>query len=296
MADTGMGTTQGWSQYLVSQMDPRVSRWPLMASPWIPVGTVGVYLAVVFGGPKLMKGRDSVNLQTIIVMYNFALVALSAYMCYEFLVSAVLAKYSLVCQPVDYSSHPNSLRMARVCWLYYISKYIELADTVFFILRKKSGQITFLHVYHHATMILNWWLGVAFVAGGQSFFHPLLNTAVHVVMYTYYGLAALGPHWQPYLWWKKYLTTLQLTQFAIVMVHTVTNIIAPCAFPKGFNWAVSIYALSLIALFSNFYRKAYRTPKPATKRSESNGVHKEEHQNNNIRRKHIHGEMLGSHS
>ena len=43
-----------------------------------------------------------------------------------------------------------------------------------------------------------------------AFFHPLLNTGVHVLMYTYYGLAALGPQWQRYLWWKKYLTTLQL--------------------------------------------------------------------------------------
>lgn len=29
-------------------------------------------------------------------------------------------------------------------------------------------------------------------------------------MYTYYWLAALGPHMQPYLWWKRYLTRLQL--------------------------------------------------------------------------------------
>ena len=30
---------------------------------------------------------------------------------------------------------------------------------------RRQRQITFLHVYHHATMILNWWLGVAYVAG-----------------------------------------------------------------------------------------------------------------------------------
>ena len=29
-------------------------------------------------------------------------------------------------------------------------------------------------------------------------------------MYTYYGLAALGPSVQKYLWWKKYLTWVQL--------------------------------------------------------------------------------------
>ena len=79
------------------------------------------------------------------------------------------------------------------------------------------------------------------------------------------------------------------TQFAIVMVHTVTNIVVDCSFPKGFNWAVSIYALSLIALFANFYRKAY-TGKPlksASKGHEVNGVHKDGRVNGYIKRKHI---------
>nr|KAG5714103.1 hypothetical protein BaRGS_020431 [Batillaria attramentaria] len=255
--DSRGGLVAQWHEFMLQQMDDRVRDWPLMSSPWVPLGTVLLYLGVVSLGPRLMENRAPLRLQSTIVLYNLGLVLMSAYMCYEFLMSSLAGRYSLACQPVDYSNHPNALRMARVCWLYYISKYIELADTVFFILRKKNGQITFLHVYHHATMILNWWLGVAYVAGGQSFFHPLLNTGVHVVMYTYYGLAALGPALQPYLWWKKYLTTLQLTQFVIVMVHTVTNIVVDCSFPKGFNWAVSIYAFTLIALFANFYAKAY---------------------------------------
>jgi len=29
-------------------------------------------------------------------------------------------------------------------------------------------------------------------------------------MYSYYFLAALGPEMQKYLWWKKYLTRLQI--------------------------------------------------------------------------------------
>ena len=40
-------------------------------------------------------------------------------------------------------------------------------DTFFFILRKKNNQISFLHVYHHATMFPLWWIGVKWVAGGQ---------------------------------------------------------------------------------------------------------------------------------
>ena len=37
----------------------------------------------------------------------------------------------------------------------------------------------------------------------------MLNCAVHVLMYTYYMLAAIGVD-QRYLWWKRYLTRIQL--------------------------------------------------------------------------------------
>lgn len=93
-------------------------------------------------------------------------------------------------------------QMAETCWLYYASKFIELLDTVsickailfyeltkkapvclcdskindkmansssfaqiFFVLRKKNNQITFLHVYHHAIMPFTWWFGVKFAPG-----------------------------------------------------------------------------------------------------------------------------------
>ena len=43
-----------------------------------------------------------------------------------------------------------------------------------------------------------------------AFFGAMINSFVHVLMYTYYGLSSLGPHMQNYLWWKKYLTRVQL--------------------------------------------------------------------------------------
>ena len=43
-----------------------------------------------------------------------------------------------------------------------------------------------------------------------AFFGARVNSFIHVLMYTYYGLSALGPHMQKYLWWKRYLTVMQL--------------------------------------------------------------------------------------
>ena len=48
------------------------------------------------------------------------------------------------------------------------------------------------------------------VSGEQGVLIGFLNSFVHVIMYSYYLLAALGPQVQKYLWWKKYITKLQL--------------------------------------------------------------------------------------
>lgn len=51
---------------------------------------------------------------------------------------------------------------------------------------------------------------VPFSAGGMGSFHAMVNSVVHVIMYFYYGLSAAGPRFQKYLWWKKYMTAIQL--------------------------------------------------------------------------------------
>ena len=43
---------------------------------------------------------------------------------------------------------------AFAVWLYYIQKYFEYLDTIFFVLRQSWRQVTFLHVYHHASVAL----------------------------------------------------------------------------------------------------------------------------------------------
>lgn len=53
------------------------------------------------------------------------------------------------------------------------------------------------------------------------------NSFIHVLMYSYYGLSTLGPAVTKYLWWKKYLTIIQLVRccnfissiFSLVLMH-----------------------------------------------------------------------------
>lgn len=92
------------------------------------------------------------------------------------------------------------------CWVYLLSKFTEFLDTIFFVLRKKNQNVSLLHVFHHSVMPFSSYFGVKFVPGGHGTFFGLLNTFVHIIMYSYYLFAGLGPKYQKYLWWKKYLT------------------------------------------------------------------------------------------
>ena len=63
---------------------------------------------------------------------------------------------------------------------HFISKAVELLDTVLMILRKKDNQVTFLHVYHHVLILNTWWWVMKFIPGGvgeyQSLAVPFLQS------------------------------------------------------------------------------------------------------------------------
>lgn len=60
-----------------------------------------------------------------------------------------------------------SSQIINVLWWYYFSKLIEFMDTFFFILRKNNHQITFLHIYHHASMLNIWWFVMNWIPCGH---------------------------------------------------------------------------------------------------------------------------------
>ncbi|KER28322.1 hypothetical protein T265_04849 [Opisthorchis viverrini] len=84
----------------------------------------------------------------------------------------------------------------------------------------------------------------------------MLNSFIHFMMYIYYGLAAAGPRYRKYTWWKKYMTTAQIIQFVVVIFHSVyTLTLHDCNYPKLFNYWILSYALIFLVLFANFYSR-----------------------------------------
>ncbi|XP_019870260.1 elongation of very long chain fatty acids protein-like [Aethina tumida] len=266
-----VSTIKAHFNYVIYDLaDPRTSNWFLVDGVLPVTSLATIYLLFVLKlGPLYMQNRKPFQIKNTLIVYNFIQVLLSTYIFYESLDAAWLRGYSLKCEPVDRTTSPSAMRVARGVYVFYLAKVSELLDTVFFVLRKKSSQVTFLHLYHHTFMLYVGWIGARFVPGGHLIFMGLINSFVHIIMYTYYMLAAMGPEYQKYLWWKKHITLIQMIQFLMIFVHSSQLIWTNCGYPRGLAIIALPNAVLFYNMFSNFYKKAY-----LPKESSNNNVSK----------------------
>ena len=69
----------------------------------------------------------------------------------------------------------------------------------------------------------------------------------------------------------RYLTTMQLAQFATFFVHASLPLFIECDFPKFFSYVILFHGAMFFLLFANFYIQSYIKKRPS--KSTSNGVH-----------------------
>lgn len=242
--------------------DKEVDSWFLINSnsSWVVISTLTVYLGFVLHiGPKYMKDKKPMNIKYIILVYNLFQTVYNAWIVSKVFTTdnAIPYLFNHSCKPIPRDSNPLFKVLMEASWYYLISKITDLLDTVFFVLRKKQSHISFLHVYHHSNMVFWVWAYIKYIKGEQGVVIGIINSFVHVVMYSYYFLAALGPHVQKHLWWKKYITRLQLVQFAIILSYAVFLLVNDCPLPKALNWIMAFQSTVFSLLFANFYYKAY---------------------------------------
>eukprot|EP01114_Cavostelium_apophysatum_P017936 TRINITY_DN5433_c0_g1_i1.p1 TRINITY_DN5433_c0_g1~~TRINITY_DN5433_c0_g1_i1.p1 ORF type:complete len:319 (-),score=40.64 TRINITY_DN5433_c0_g1_i1:64-936(-) len=164
------------------------------------------------------------------------------------------------CRPLN---EPNPASGITFYWLYiyYLSKFYELFDTVIMVLKKRP--LNFLHVYHHSIVlpiVWSWmWGNLNYASVGMAF-----NTFVHVIMYYYYFLSALGTN----VWWKKYITGLQIVQFISSFILSAPYLYYSIGYspngefsPQCAGWGPFLFTcaanFSFLLLFANFYGKTY---------------------------------------
>nr|ODN97866.1 fatty acid elongase [Cryptococcus depauperatus CBS 7855] len=203
---------KAWEASGISKPAPQYSTWISGASPVSTqkavVAAIGTYLLVIFGGREIMKSRQPYKLTVAFQIHNVIL-TLGSGILLALMLEEIVPMYFKhgffwsICNTSAFTP-----RLITYYMVNYYFKYLELIDTVFLVLKKKP--LAFLHVFHHAATAI---LCFTQLEGQTSVQWVVitLNLTVHVIMYYYYYATAGGAK----IWWKKYLTTLQITQFII---------------------------------------------------------------------------------
>nr|BAM66614.1 delta6 fatty acid elongase [Thraustochytrium sp. ATCC 26185] len=223
------------------------------------------YLAFVVLGSAFMKAfvDKPFELKFLKLVHNIFLTGLSMYMATECARQAYLGGYKLFGNPMEKGTESHAPGMANIIYIFYVSKFLEFLDTVFMILGKKWKQLSFLHVYHHASISFIWGIIARFAPGGDAYFSTILNSSVHVVLYGYYASTTLGYTFMRPL--RPYITTIQLTQFMAMVVQSVYDYYNPCDYPQPLVKLLFWYMLTMLGLFGNFFVQQYLKPKAPKK-------------------------------
>ncbi|CAG9817505.1 unnamed protein product [Phaedon cochleariae] len=241
----------------------------LMSSPIWPILIVVAYFYFCLNlGPKLMEHRKPFELKKTIIVFNIAQILINLYIFYESFIELSYTNWS--CEPVNYSRSPRFLKLVRLYHLYFLVKLSDFLDTVFFVLRKRYRQVSFLHLYHHFGMFGMTWIAVRFFAGGHGTWLGLFNCPIHAIMYTYYTLSILDEKWKANLAFKKFITQIQMVQFFVmILIYGRLLFLPDCQYSKLCSYFFVPQNFFMLVLFADFYRKAYISKKSTENKKKS---------------------------
>lgn len=260
---SGMLGGKGFVQWLSEwRFQPNVTPF----SFWVwPVGASVMYVGILFCLQRIMATRKALDIPRTLFLHNIMLCIASLFLgtWLTFTLGAAFVKgltpHELVCSRDIYENGHMHL-------IYYINMFFkvwEFLDTFLLVVRKKP--VAFLHAYHHAaTLILTW--NQLMEHSSPQWVPIVINLWVHVLMYYYYAMSALRIR----IWWKKYLTTLQICQFVIdvtIIGYAYATFIR-AGFDETVCYGTSTGALvglgvlfSYLLLFVRFYVQTYSKPR-----------------------------------
>lgn len=242
--------------------DKRVDDWTFISGGiWKVLAIMSAYLIITrVVLTWIMKNRPPLELRNVLLLYNILMVVINAVLFFCVLPTL---NYGMIFLDFSFPSledrSPQAMSVLSMGWYFFISRYIDLADTVFFVLRKKNSQITFLHTYHHTIVPLIIWVSFkynAMIPINRMF--CTFNTFIHTLMYGYYALAAMGPNVTKFLWWKKYLTQLQILQFVICGTYGFILYVMQTDYPMDWFGFVVGQNPIFFYMFYDFYRQSYK--------------------------------------
>lgn len=230
----------------------------LASSPLFLTLTVVSYLSLTvllsnlqlpFIQPSLLKSISAVH-NLFLLVFSFTM----ALGCSLSTISHAPHFHWVICLPPQ---TPPTGPLFFWAYMFYLSKILEFVDTLLIIASNSTRRLTFLHVYHHAAVVIMCYL---WLQTSQSMFPLVLvtNASVHVLMYAYYLSCALGVRPK----WKRLLTECQIAQFicsfvvlGMMLYYHFTGLGCSGVWP---GWCFNtVFYSSLLALFLDFHAKNY---------------------------------------
>lgn len=243
-----------------------------LSSPAAPITGAILYLSIVYFLMKRKKYSQPLNLRFVAVIHDLVMSVVSLIMfCgmwYE-MFNRGLGLW-VFCENPDGEDpgHPN---LYRWTYIFYLTKYWEMLDTVLVLLQHSRVPHLNFQIYHHAvTMPLTY----LWCESGQSLQHlgGQFNAGVHVIMYHYYAWRLLRLPTP----WKKYITKIQVAQFVFsfavlnitLYLHFFTDQVCRGMHSLFWNCAVNV---TMLYFFVGLLGGSKRSVK-SRKRASSGGV------------------------
>lgn len=123
---------------------------------------------VLVAGPRHMEKREPYNVKHLLRIYNVSqVIVCSIYVTRTYQLGFTL-QYLFKCERFGFLDDPEMSEIKLGGWLFLMLRTFEFVETVFFVLRKKQTQASFLHIFHHIGSVLMTWLFIVCHAGEKS--------------------------------------------------------------------------------------------------------------------------------
>ncbi|XP_032590631.1 elongation of very long chain fatty acids protein 7 [Drosophila grimshawi] len=237
----------------------------IMATPWFMFAVLGIYLfAITKLLPEVMEFRKPFELKKLIIVHNIVQVVSCIYVVHEILhITEGLIIYFWKCSILEQTPQRMKRHFSLAYFLFWL-KISELMETIIFVLRRKQNQVTKLHIFHHISTVTLIYMLINHneTNGCDALFPILMNSFVHIIMYSYYLIAAVADKSivRALMPVKKSITVMQMVQFTIMLIHSML-VLMNC----GVDTKVFIYFICVIVLmfygFYDFYKNTYNSSK-----------------------------------
>eukprot|EP00250_Pteridium_aquilinum_P010721 c19587_g2_i1 orf=1-555(-) len=150
---------------------PLTKGLPTVDSPTPVLLGMFIYITSVLSGLMWIRAANlkprlhqPLLLKALVILHNLFCLSLSLYMSLGIAFRAFQLNYSLWGNAYD----PKEDKMAHFIYLFYMSKYVEFMDTIIMLLKRNLRQVSVLHVYHHMSVALIWWMLSHHAPGGDA--------------------------------------------------------------------------------------------------------------------------------